>query len=295
MSGALRTEWTAAADGGPILVGRSWVSAAAPADVLLVHGLAEHSGRYEATAATLAAAGLAVHAVDYRGHGLSEGIRVHVDSVDDYVADVRAALAHVRRPGRPSFLLGHSQGGLVALLLALRSPEEVDGIVVTSPFLATHPEARPSRLVRTAAAVLLRVAPRLTLPTHIDVSVLARDPAIGEAYARDPLVSHRASAGWLRAVTFAQREVRAGAGRLRVPALVMASGGDRLVDPETTRRFVSEAPAGLVEFVWWEHSFHEMLNDLDRQAVLARIVTWLGPRSSAPALQRPGRARADGA
>jgi alpha-beta hydrolase superfamily lysophospholipase len=276
-------EWTVRSPGGPLLFGESWRPPTAPrAAILIVHGLGEHSGRYGAAAAALNTAGFAVHAVDYRGHGRSEGRRVHVDDVDDYVADVRAALEEVRRrdPGLPVFLLGHSQGGLIALELALDDPAAIDGLVITSPFLAVHPASRSSTFVRALAAVMLRLAPRLPMPTSIDVRVLSRDPAVGEAYARDPLVSHAASAGWLRAIGHAQRDVRSRAPRLRVPTLLMASGGDRLVDPEATRQFAREAAPDVVEFVWWDGFYHEMLNDLGREEVLARIVAWLAGRTS---------------
>jgi alpha-beta hydrolase superfamily lysophospholipase len=271
-------EWTVRAPGGPLLFGQSWDPVTPPrAAVLIVHGLGEHIGRYGRTAAALNEAGFAVHAVDYRGHGRSEGRRVHVDDVDDYVADVRAALEEVRRrnPGRPVFLLGHSQGGLIALKLALDDPAAIDGLVVTSPFLAVHPASRPSAFVRAMARVLLHLAPRRPLPTSIDVRVLSRDSAVGEAYARDPLVSHAASAGWLRAIGHAQRDVRARARQLRVPTLLMAASGDRLVDPEATRQFAREAAPDAVEFVWWDGFYHEILNDLGREQVLAKIVAWL--------------------
>ena len=282
MADLVRSEWAVRAPVGPALFGQSWGPRTPPrAAILIVHGLAEHSGRYAATAAALADAGFAVHAVDYRGHGRSEGGRVHVDRIEDYVADVQAALEEVRRrpPARPLFVLGHSQGGLIALKMALDDPGAIDGLVVTSPFLAVHPSSRPSAFVRALAAVMLRFAPRVPMPTHIDVRLLSRDPAVGEAYARDPLVSHAASPGWLRAIGRAQREVRGSAARLRVPTLLMASGADQLVDPEATRQFVGEAAPGLVEFVWWDGFFHEMLNDVGRERVVDRIVRWLDAQS----------------
>ena len=271
-------EWTVRAPGGPLLFGQSWDPVTPPrAAILIVHGLAEHSGRYGLTAAALNDAGFGMHAVDYRGHGRSEGRRVHVDDVDDYVADVRAALEEVRRrnPGRPVFLLGHSQGGLIALKFVLDDPAAIDGLVVTSPFLAVHPASRPSAFVRGLARVLLHLAPRHPLPTSIDVRRLSRDTAVGEAYARDPLVSHAASAGWLRAIGRAQRDVRARAPRLRVPTLLMAASADRLVDPEATRQFAREASADIVEFVWWDGFYHEILNDQGREQVIGKIVDWL--------------------
>ena len=116
---------------------------------------------------------------------------------------MRAALdggAPAATPALPVFLLGHSQGGLIALKLALDDPAAVDGLVITSPFLAVHPSSRPSAFVRALARVMVRIAPRVPMPTHIDVRLLSREPGVGEAYARDPLVSHAASAGWLRAI-----------------------------------------------------------------------------------------------
>jgi alpha-beta hydrolase superfamily lysophospholipase len=206
---------------------------------------------------------------------------VHVDALGDYVADAQAGLAEVRRrsPGVPVFLLGHSQGGLIALKLALDHPAAIDGLVVTSPFLAVHPSSRPSTVVRAMARVLVRVAPRLPMPTNIDVSLLSREKSVGEAYAGDPLVSHAASAGWLRAIGLAQREVRARARELRVPTLLMASGSDRLVDPEATRQFAREADPDVVQFVGWDGFYHEMLNDQGRERVLAKIVDWLSRRA----------------
>jgi acylglycerol lipase len=275
------TEWTVRTPGGLVLCGQSWTPPASPrAAILIVHGLAEHSGRYAATAAVLAGAGFAVHAIDYRGHGRSEGRRVHVDDVDDYVADAQAGLTEARRrsPGVPVFLLGHSQGGLIALKLALDHPAAIDGLVVTSPFLAVHPASRPSPVVRAMARVMVQVAPRRPMPTNIDVALLSREKSVGEAYARDPLVSHAASAGWLRAIGQAQREVRARARELRVPTLLMASGSDRLVDPEAARQFARDAAPDVVEFVWWDGFYHEMLNDQGREKVLARIVAWLSAR-----------------
>ncbi len=272
--------WTPSAD-GLRLYWQAWRPAGpARAGLVLVHGLAEHSGRYAATAAHFARRGFAVWAGDYRGHGKSPGPRVHVSSVEAYVADVEAVrqLAIAALDGRPVFLAGHSQGGLVVLKLALARGEAWPGVVVTSPFLAVHPQSRPGPTKRLAAAVLRRVAPGLRLATGIDVRLLSRDPTVGERYAADPLVSGRASAGWLAAVTRAQAEVLAAARRWRVPALVMAGGGDRLTDPARTRWFAEQAPAGVVDFAWWDGFYHELLNEIGREEVYARIEGWIERR-----------------
>jgi lysophospholipase len=248
----------------------------------IVQGLAEHAGRYDEMGRHLAALGFAVYAVDYRGHGRSDGRRVHVSSFDEYVDDAAALVALVkdRHPALPGFVLGHSQGGLIALLLVLRQPEGQEGVIVSSPLLGVHPAAKPGRIMRALAAILQRVAPGLILPNPLDARILSHDAAVGEAYDRDPLVSHAVSAGWFAALGRAQEEARSGAARLRVPALVMSSGDDRLVDPGAAATWSAAAPAGLVDYVRWDGLFHEMFNEPPalRAPVLARIDAWLDDR-----------------
>lgn len=267
---------------------RGWRPPAPSGVLLLVHGLAEHSGRYGHVGRYAAARGWAAYAFDARAHGRSPGPKVHVRRFEEFLEDVRSMLALVRErhPGLPVFLLGHSQGGLVVLLYALRHPEGLAGIAVTSPFLDTHPARRPSAAFRLALAVLLRVAPRLLLPSGADPRLVSRDPAVVKAYVEDPLVSRRVSPAWYAALRRAQAEVRGGAARLAVPALVLASPDDGLVDPEAVRRFVAAAPADKVEASWWPGLSHELMNEPEREQVLARIDGWLQARLQNTLIER---------
>jgi alpha-beta hydrolase superfamily lysophospholipase len=274
------TEGTVAPEGGPRLHWRSWLPRSPRALVLIVHGAAEHGGRHAETARGLAARGYGCYAVDCRGHGRSGGARVHVEGFGEYLADVDAGLALVRErhAGARAFLLGHSQGGLIVLLHALRHPAGRPGVVATSPLLGLHPDLAPSGVRRAAVRVLLRVAPRLRVPSGVDPAGVSRDPAVVEAYRRDPLVSRRVSSRWLAAAREGMDEAHQRAPALAVPALVMAAGDDRLVDARATRRFVARAPASLVEYVEWPGLFHEILNEPERAEVRARITTWLDAR-----------------
>jgi acylglycerol lipase len=267
---------------GTRLSWRSWVPERPRAAVAVVHGLAEHAGRYDHVGRHLADRGFAVYALDYRGHGKSEGRRVHVASFDEYLDDVAAlrGLVKDRHPMLPHFLLGHSQGGLIVLLLVLRQPEGVDGALVSSPLLGVHPAARPGRIMRALAALLERVAPALIVPNPLDARILSHDPMIAASYDADPLVSHAVSAGWFAALRRAQGEVNDAASRLRTPTLIMSSGDDRLVDPSAAAAWAAAAPASLVEYVRWDGLFHEMLNEPPerRAPVLARIDAWLDAR-----------------
>lgn len=264
--------------------------------LLFVHGLGEHSGRYSNPVRYFTPRGWGCYALDYRGHGKSGGPRVHVLSFDEWVADLRAVHTMVRglHPELPVFLVGHSQGGLVVLRYALRSPEGLPGIVVDSPFLGIHPSAQPSAPLRAAVAVLRALAPALRIPNTLDVRYLSRDPAVVEAYVRDPLVTGRVSSGWYSALLEALADAHAEAPTLRVPALVMASGADRLVDPEATRRFVERTPAGMVEFVRWEGLYHEAFNEPEKEQVFARMESWLETRLGSARRARAGASSSTG-
>jgi alpha-beta hydrolase superfamily lysophospholipase len=264
---------------------QSWQPQRPTAVIVLAHGLAEHSGRYEETGRSFAKAGLAVYALDHRGHGQSPGRRVHVRSFEEFRADLRATLAVARadHPGRPLFLLGHSQGGLVAATLALREPEGLAGLVLSSPLLGIAEASRPSPVKAAAGRVLALLWPRILLASKVDPAQLSRDPAVGAAYAADPLVSHAVSAGWYRALQTALVDVHERAPSLQVPTLVLYAGADALVDPEATARWVSRAPPGRVEAHRYDGLFHEILNAPEKEQVQARIQAWILNREPAPA------------
>ncbi len=254
----------------------------APRGVLIVvHDLAEHAGRYRHLAERFAERGYAVYVPEYRGHGRSPGLQVHVDRFDEFVWDVAAARAQAsaEHPALPLFLAGHSQGGLIALRSALAQPAGLAGLIVSSPLLGAHPSVQPGPALAAAARVLSVIAPRLRLANHVDHAALSRDPAVGAAYAADPLVSHRVSARWYTQLLEAIADTHARAGALAVPALVMVSGADRIVDPEATARWVQAAPPQRIEFVRWEGFFHEMWNEPERERVFARMDAWLDARA----------------
>ena len=262
---------------GVTLMSRWWERDAARAQVLIVHGLAEHIGRYEHVAATLTAQGFACAGIDCRGHGRSGGRRGHVSSFDEYLADVATLreAAQVRHPGRPIFLLGHSQGGLVALLSSLSDSEHLAGCIVTAPMLEVHPSTRPAAPLRALASLAARVSPTISLPAGLDATLISRDPRVVEAYVGDPFVFRRVTAGWYVASLRAMAEVWRLAPQLAVPLLAMSAGADQLTNPEAVRRWVSLAGGPGARAVAWPGLRHEILNEPEREEVLERVVAWL--------------------
>ena len=147
---------------------------------LLAHGYGEHAGRYEHVAAMLVGLGAVVYAPDHLGHGRSSGERALVDDIETLVTDLHAVADRARadHPGLPVVLVGHSMGGLIAARFAQRYLDELAALVLSGPVVGGNP----------AFEMLLEMDPIPDIP--IDPAILSRDPAVGAAYAADPLVYH---------------------------------------------------------------------------------------------------------
>ena len=260
---------------------QSWTPESTRGVIVLVHGLAEHSGRYASTAEFLARSGWAVYACDLRSHGLSpdghKPGRVHVDRFSDYARDVDAllALATEQHPGVPRLILGHSMGGLISLSYAIDQPGSLDGAVISSPALGMHPEFTPPLMLKLLVRVLSRLAPRVRFSSDLDTNAISRDPEVVKAYINDPLVSEKVSARWYAEIMKAMDGAHERAANLRIPMLLMQSGSDRLVDPDAAPRWAANAPAELVDLVVWKDLFHEMFNEPEQDQVRAKVAGWL--------------------
>lgn len=271
-------EFTFAGAAAATLFGQSWRPEQPKAVVLVVHGFGEHSGRYGYLVPPLTAAGYAVYSLDHRGHGRSPGKRGHIDSFDDYLADVRAlaAFAQAASPGLPVVVFGHSLGGLIALLYALRYPSGLAGVIASAPLL-TKPNVSPMLL--TVAQLLSRVAPSFALDTGLDATTISRDPAEVERYTSDPQVhsksTARAGSEIMKAIDWAQ----AHAGELTVPLLLYHGDADNLVPIEGSRRFFAAVQEQDKQFVERPGGYHESHNDLGRDELFAMIVAWLNAHS----------------
>ena len=265
-------------DGTPLHL-RHWATSGKPwATVLLVHGIGEHSGRYERTGRLMAEAGIDVHAFDIRGHGLSGGRRVYVRVWDDYLDDLAVRVAAVREPGVPLVLFGHSMGALIALTYACSDRPAPDLLVLSAVPL----DARVPGWQRALAPILSRLAPTAILANPITGEQLSRDPAVGKAYFADPLVQPRSTTRLGAELLKAMKRGREGLDRLRIPALVIHGGGDTLVP---TRVCEPLAAVAGVERRVLPDLHHETLNEPEGPEVVAAIVDWLRGRT-APAVSR---------
>lgn len=250
--------------------------------VLLVHGLGEHAGRYEALALRLNAWGFGVRGYDHYGHGQSGGARGALPTearlVDDL--DEMVQCARTRTPdGVPLVLLGHSMGGLVAALYAAVHPASIDGLVLSSPAFGTRMSGLQKLLLRT----LPRIAPNLRVGNGLQTRWLSHDPEVERAYRSDPLVHDRISARLAAFIAEGGPRVVSQAAQWELPTLLMYAGRDRLVDPAGSRAFAAAAPAQSVSSRCFDELYHEIFNEPDARPVFDCLQRWLDERWPAAA------------
>jgi acylglycerol lipase len=246
------------------------------AEVLLTHGLGEHSGRYSHVAAALAGRGLRMWGYDLRGHGRSDGPRGDA-RYDDLLEDLAQLHAEVAQTGHPVFLMGHSMGAQISLSLLLSRPAECRGAVIASPWLRL---AFVPPLWRTAlACVAARLWPWLTQPTSSIADELSRDLTHVATLPNPELVHHRVSARLFLAVQREGRRVLERAGEFQHPVLLIHGSGDAVTSCDATREFYERAGSADKRFVLYPEFMHETHNDIGRERVLEDAAGWIAERA----------------
>ena len=267
--------------GGRRLFARSWVPPQPRRSLVLVHGYAEHSGRYEHVGAWFAARGAAVHAYDHQGHGLSGGRRCHVRRFGDFLDDLEIVVDRARRegPAMPVFVVGHSMGGLIVCAWARERRPGVHGLVISSPLLALPDSVSPPRLAMLRLARW--IAPNLSIESELDPQGLSRDPSVAEAYLADPLVHLRMTLSLGAELFGAIRRTASGAGEIALPMLMLHGSADPLCSPAASEAFAQAAPG--CRYRSYPDLRHEIFNEPEREVVFADVQTWLEQRKEDPA------------
>lgn len=252
---------------GSQLIRRWQPSTPVRAEVVLVHGIAEHCGRYERTAGLFADAGFSVTAMDLVGFGATGGRRGYVEEWSWFLDQVEEFLAEARETGRPVVLLGASMGGLIALDYALSHRPPPDLLVLSAPGLAGG-----ATWQRKAAPLLGRLTPYLAVPNRLKGEQLSRDPAVGEAYFADPLVLKRSTARLGAEMFAAMDRTNDSLASLNIPTLVLHGGGDTIVPPTATVELGS-LPG--VERRLYRKLRHELFNEPEGPEVVGDVIAWI--------------------
>jgi lysophospholipase len=252
------------------------------AALILVHGLGEHSGRYERLSNTLVDAGIAVFALDLRGHGRSPGKRGHISGFSDFTSDLECFRRVVRREVAetfPIFLLGHSLGGLIAIRHLQRHPGgDWKGVILSAPALGIKMDVPRWKTI--AGGMLARLAPSVSLNNGIDTANLSHDPAVIAAYHDDPFVHDRISA---KLFSEMQEEADTAAEQMdsfaTLPSLWLIPDDDRICNSNRALKSASRV-AGTADIVVKRYpgAFHEVLNDSCGKEAAEDIRTWLAAR-----------------
>ena len=247
---------------------RHWEAENPWAAVLIVHGLAEHSGRYERTGHLLADAGLDTRSFDLQGFGASGGARAYLERWSTYQDQVLDNLAPGFNSGLPTILMGHSLGGLVAATYTLSLHRQPELVVLSSPVL----DANVPAWQRSAAPVLSRILPKVRLPNPVKAEQLSRDPSVGEAYFADPLVYTKTTTK-LGAIVFEQIATMGGSyDAYDARTLIIHGGLDSIVPARFSER-LAERPN--VDRMLYPDLQHETLNEPEGPEIVADVVEWI--------------------
>ncbi|MEQ9302122.1 MAG: alpha/beta hydrolase [Cyclobacteriaceae bacterium] len=259
---------------GLTLTGKIWRPEGEPKKIIcLVHGHGEHIGRYEHFAAHFVECGIALFAVDLRGHGKSEGKRGHAPSYDLLMSDVEELVkaARVEYNDTPIILYGHSMGGnLVAGFILQNNMKELEAAVLSSPWLTLAFDP-PSVQVKLAKFVR-KLLPSFTQHSKLDVQLLSKDPEVIKAYQEDPLVHDLVSPSLFLSIIKGGQDALSKASELKLPTLVMHGDDDKITSADSSGRFARDAGA---EYKLWKGLKHEPHNEPEQKEVLTYVSDWI--------------------
>ena len=274
--------------GGIRIFTRHWrpPNGAAPnAALVICHGVNSHGGQYLRAAEEFAAAGFAVTALDLRGRGRSEGERFHVEDVAEYVSDLSQAIdwAKARDPDVPCFLLGHSAGGVTSVSYALDYQERIAGLICESFAFRVYAPDFALTLLKGASHVLPDL-PALKLK----MKDFSRDPAwvaelLADPYTQDEAQPVETVAALVRAGDRMEKDF----GTITLPVLIMHGTADKATRPDGSQEFFDHAGSADKQLILYEDYYHDLLNDLGRERVMADIVGWIEARLPASEAAAP--------
>lgn len=259
---------------------QAWIPESPKAGLLLVHGLGEHSGRYEGFVKQMTSLGIAVFTFDGRGHGKSapKGPTAYMDTAEDYLKDLHALFGKAQNylPGKPVFLFGHSMGGGLVAGYVIKYRPEAKGVLLSSPAIKEAEGTSP--ILIAVSGLINRLFPRLKV-LKLDISGISRIQEEVQKYQTDPLVYQgnipaRTGYELYQLMQTIQQEARG----FSLPVLIIHGDADRLTNPNGSREFFEKISSEDKTLKIFPGGYHELLNDLDQEKALAVLSDWVRER-----------------
>lgn len=274
----MMNEHTFQGQGGFEIFYRTWRPPSPPrAVVAIAHGVLSHSGYYTWAAEQLVRGGYAVFAIDHRGRGRSAGERYFIETVEDYAADLATmiGIAKQRFPGTPTYLLGHSAGGVISCIYTLLHQADIAGLICESfAFKVYAPD-----LALAAVKGLSHVAPHLHV-LKLPIEGFSRDPAVVEAMKSDPLLANEVQPSQtVAALVRADERLEQGFPLITLPVFILHGTADIVTKPAGSQFFFDTVGSTDKTLKLYEGHFHDLLADLGKETVMADIVAWLDART----------------
>jgi acylglycerol lipase len=243
--------------------------------LVLVHGLGEHSGRYEHVAEFFTSKGIGIATYDLRGHGKSDGLRAYVNSIDEHLRDLDIFYQGVlrRHPDVPLFLYGHSMGATIATLYTITRQPQIAGLLVTGALIRMGDDISP--MLIKMSGIIGKYAPKMKT-TKLNSASISRDPKVVEDYDKDPLNYRQgipARTGY--ELILAMNRIQAQMETITCPILIMVGSGDKMTSPVGSQDLYDGINSPDKTIKSYDGFYHEIHNDPEKQHVFADMLAWL--------------------
>ncbi len=249
------------------------------AQLVVVHGFAEHGYRYSHVADALNEANIEVYSYDHRGHGKSGGLQSYVHRFVDFTDDLSSVLQRYRPSNIPQFLFGHSMGGLIAVNYCITYQEStaLAGLITSGAALQIDKDLSP--FLQKLAPILSMIVPKLKTEP-LDKSTLTRSSDVLDAYMNDPLVytggfRTRLAAELLAAIKRTQVKFD----QLTLAYLGMHGTAEKIADPAGTKELYNRSQSSDKTLKLYEGLYHELVNEPERDQVISDLKDWILART----------------
>ncbi len=249
------------------------------ATIVINHGFAEHVARYDYVANKLADAGYACYYYDLRGHGNSGGERGDIVKYSDFVDDANLIVKKAKEelPNKPLYMLGHSMGGFISVLYALKYKDSLNGQILSAA--ATIYPLQTNAFLRSFIKIASKLMPKFKIASDLS-SLVSRDQEIVKTYKSDPLVLKKATLRFynqflIEGMSYLKNNVSA----YNYDCLILHGEDDKIISCEASKNLYKNIASSKKEIKIYPKLYHEIFNEPEKDEVINDLVFWLNSRS----------------